>query len=57
MKSVNGYGSPSDLKITDMRFVDIDGAPKRCTKMCIRDRYKDSLFSVCERYTRRARGC
>lgn len=31
MKSVNGYGSPSDLKITDMRFVDIDGAPKRCT--------------------------
>jgi hypothetical protein len=23
--------SPSDLKITDMRFFEIDGAPKRCT--------------------------
>ena len=23
--------NPSDLKITDLRFVDIDGAPKRCT--------------------------
>ena len=23
--------NPSELKITDMRFVDIDGAPKRCT--------------------------
>ena len=22
---------PSTLKITDMRFADIDGAPKRCT--------------------------
>lgn len=29
--SVNTNSSPSDLKITDMRFVDIDGAPKRCT--------------------------
>lgn len=29
--SVNTCSSPSDLKITDMRFVDIDGAPKRCT--------------------------
>lgn len=25
--------SPRDLKITDMRFADIDGAPKRCTLM------------------------
>ena len=23
--------NPSDLKITDIRFADIDGAPKRCT--------------------------
>ena len=29
--SVNSCSNPSDLKITDMRFVDIDGAPKRCT--------------------------
>ena len=29
--SVNTCSSPSDLKITDMRSVDIDGAPKRCT--------------------------
>lgn len=28
---VNRCSSPSDLRITDMRFVDIDGAPKRCT--------------------------
>ncbi len=28
---MNMYSSPSDLRITDMRFVDIDGAPKRCT--------------------------
>lgn len=27
----NSHSNPSDLKITDMRFVDIDGAPKRCT--------------------------
>ena len=27
----NSCSSPSNLKITDMRFVDIDGAPKRCT--------------------------
>jgi L-alanine-DL-glutamate epimerase-like enolase superfamily enzyme len=28
--------NPSTLKITDMRFADIDGAPKRCTlvKLC-----------------------
>ena len=25
--------NPSTLKITDMRFADIDGAPKRCTLM------------------------
>ena len=29
--SFNGCSNPSDLRITDMRFVDIDGAPKRCT--------------------------
>lgn len=29
--SINRCSNPSDLKITDMRFVDIDGAPKRCT--------------------------
>ena len=28
---MNYCSNPSDLKITDMRFVDIDGAPKRCT--------------------------
>ena len=27
----NPCSSPSDLKITDLRFVDLDGAPKRCT--------------------------
>ena len=32
---MNGYSNPSDLKITDMRFVDIDGAPKRCTLLRI----------------------
>lgn len=31
MKPVNKNSSPSELRITDMRFVDIDGAPKRCT--------------------------
>ncbi len=30
-QSVRTGSSPSDLRITDMRFVDIDGAPKRCT--------------------------
>ncbi len=29
--SINTCSNPSDLRITDMRFVDIDGAPKRCT--------------------------
>lgn len=29
--SFNKCSNPSDLRITDMRFVDIDGAPKRCT--------------------------
>ena len=28
---MNTLSNPSELKITDMRFVDIDGAPKRCT--------------------------
>ena len=30
-QNVNTCSSPSDLRITDMRFVDIDGAPKRNT--------------------------
>lgn len=29
------YGNPSDLKITNMRFVDITDAPKRCTLLRI----------------------
>ena len=28
---MNYCSNPSELRITDMRFVDIDGAPKRCT--------------------------
>ena len=28
---MNYCSKPTDLRITDMRFVDIDGAPKRCT--------------------------
>jgi len=28
---MNGTIDPSSLKITDMRFADVDGAPKRCT--------------------------
>ena len=28
---MNFSSHPSDLKITDLRFVDLDGAPKRCT--------------------------
>lgn len=30
-QNVSTCSSPSDLRITDMRFVDIDGAPKRNT--------------------------
>jgi gluconate/galactonate dehydratase len=30
---VSSYGYPSDLKITDMRFVDVAGAPMHCTLM------------------------
>jgi L-alanine-DL-glutamate epimerase-like enolase superfamily enzyme len=33
LRSVTTYGNPSDLKITDMRFVDIVGAPMPCTLM------------------------
>lgn len=33
--SYSKCSSPSDLRITDMRFVDIDGAPKRCTLLKI----------------------
>lgn len=32
---MNMNSSPSDLKITDIRFADIDGAPKRCTLLKI----------------------
>lgn len=32
---MNTCSCPSDLKITDLRFVDIDGAPKRCTLLRI----------------------
>jgi len=35
LSSINTYGSPSDLKITDMRFVDVVGAPMHCTLMKI----------------------
>lgn len=31
LNHVNSYSSPSDLKITDMRFVDLTGAPMHCT--------------------------
>jgi len=30
LEHVNTYSKPSELKITDMRFADIDGAPKHC---------------------------
>lgn len=30
---MSSYGYPSDLKITDMRFVDVAGAPMHCTLM------------------------
>ena len=33
--SFNKCSSPTELKITDMRFVDIIDAPKRCTIMKI----------------------
>lgn len=33
--SFNTCSRPSDLRITDIRFVDIDGAPKRCTLLKI----------------------
>lgn len=33
--NVNTASKPSDLKITDLRFVEIDGAPKRCTLLKI----------------------
>ena len=32
---MNCCSAPSELRITDMRFVDIDGAPKRCTLLRI----------------------
>ena len=28
---MNYSSNPTELRITDLRFVDIDGAPKRCT--------------------------
>ena len=33
LDKVNTFSSPSDLRITDMRFVDISGAPMHCTLM------------------------
>jgi len=33
--SINTYGSPSDLRITDMRITDVVGAPMHCTLMKI----------------------
>lgn len=35
LEHVNTYSKPSDLKITDMRFVDVAGAPMHCTLMKI----------------------
>ena len=32
---INFCSAPSELRITDMRFVDVDGAPKRCTLLKI----------------------
>lgn len=34
-ENINVGGSPSELKITDMRFVDLTDAPKRCTLLKI----------------------
>lgn len=34
-ENINVGGSPSELKITDMRFVDLTNAPKRCTLLKI----------------------
>src|SRR5690554_1616837 len=31
LNHVNTYSNPSELKITDMRFVDLTGAPMHCT--------------------------
>src|SRR5512133_1162694 len=33
LNNVNTFSSPSDLKITDIRFADIAGAPMHCTLM------------------------
>jgi len=33
LNNVNTYSKPSDLKITDMRFADVAGAPMHCTLM------------------------
>src|SRR5512136_1970385 len=35
LDKVNTHSSPSDLRITDMRFADITGAPMHCTLMKI----------------------
>lgn len=35
LNNVNTFSSPSDLRITDMRFVDITGAPMHCTLLKI----------------------
>jgi len=35
LNHVNTHSSPSDLRITDIRFADIAGAPMHCTLMKI----------------------
>ena len=35
LESINTYGAPSDLKITDIRFTDIVGSPMHCSLMKI----------------------
>ena len=48
---INTYSNPTDLIITDMRFVDIDGAPKRCTIL------KIMTPAATARANRRSCGC
>ena len=44
---MNYCSNPTDLRITDMRFVDIDGAPKRCTILRIDTNQGISGFGEC----------
>ncbi len=43
---MNSKIDPSTLRITDMRFADIDGAPKRCTLLKIYTNQGIVLFIV-----------